>query len=84
MTTGCAGEGIKRERTKARSWLTCAMLVMELDDELQTLSYSLRNAIHDSTPSLGTELLRSLDAVIRDVNIEDNDDDDSDRRRARG
>jgi hypothetical protein len=39
------------------------------------LSCSLRNAIHDSTPSLGAELLRGLDAVIRDVDVEDDHED---------
>ena len=52
------------------------MLAMELDDELQTLSRSLRNAIHDSTPSLGTELLRGWNAVIRDVDVVDDDEDE--------
>jgi hypothetical protein len=48
------------------------------------LSRSLRNAIHDSTPSLGAELLRGLDAVICDVDVADDNDSDSDRTRARG
>ena len=39
------------------------------------LSRSLHNAIHDSTPSLGAELLRGLDAVIRDVDVEDDNED---------
>jgi hypothetical protein len=33
------------------------MLAIELDDELQFLGRSLCNAIHDSTLSLGAELL---------------------------
>ena len=47
------------------------------------LSRSLRNAIHDSTPSLGAELLRGLDAVIRDVDVED-DNEDEQRQDTRG
>jgi hypothetical protein len=39
------------------------------------LSRSLCNAIYDSTPSLGAELLRGLDAVIRDVDVEDDHED---------
>jgi hypothetical protein len=50
------------------------------------LSCSLRNAIRDSTPSLGAELLRGLDAVICDVDVEDDNKDvrNTDRMRARG
>jgi hypothetical protein len=50
------------------------------------LSRSLRNTIRDSTPSLGAELLRGLDAVICDVDVEDDNKDvrNSDRMRARG
>ena len=39
----------------------------------------LRTTVHDSTPSLGAELLRGLDAAIRDVDIE-NDDEDEQRQ----
>ena len=31
-------------------------------------------SVHDSTPSLGGELLRSIDVVIRDVDVEDDDE----------
>ena len=39
--------------------------------------------VHDSTPSLGAELLRGLDAAIRDVDVED-DNEDEQRQDARG
>ena len=40
------------------------------------LSRSLRKVIHDNTPSLGAELLRGLDTVIHDLDVEDDDEDE--------
>jgi hypothetical protein len=53
------------------------MLAQDLKFKRRTtnLSRSLRNTIHDSTLSLGAELLRGLDAVICDVDVEDDNED---------
>jgi hypothetical protein len=40
------------------------------------LGPSLCNTIHDCTPSLGAELLCGLDAAIRDVEVEDDNEDE--------
>jgi hypothetical protein len=79
VTTGCAGEGIRAEGQSFGSWLT---FDVDYGSKRRTtnLCRSLHNAIHDSTPPLRAELLRGLDAVIRDVNIEDDDDKDKQRQ----
>jgi hypothetical protein len=73
VTTGCAGEGIKREGQSFDSWLT---FDVGYGTRIRTtiLSRSLLNTVHDSTPSLGAELLRGLDAAIRDLDVEDDDE----------
>jgi hypothetical protein len=85
VTTGCAGEGV--QGTKDKSLIMVDIRDVGYGSRRRTtiLSCSLRNAIHDSTPSLGAELLRGLDAVICDMDVEDDNEDvhNSDRMRAR-
>jgi hypothetical protein len=56
-TTGCAGEVDQERKDSSLIMVRLMMLAIELDDELRFLGRSLCNAIHDSTPSLGAELL---------------------------
>jgi len=52
------------------------MLARESKRDLRIMRCSLCNAlIHDSTPSLGAELLWGL-MLIRDVDVEDDDEDE--------
>jgi hypothetical protein len=85
VTTRCAGEG---SRDKGQELDHGETYDVGYGSKRRTtnLSRSLRNAIRDSTPSLGAELLRGLDAVICDVDVEDDNKDvrNSDRMRARG
>ena len=78
-TTGCAGAWTRGVKIGGLTYV----VGYGTRQRATILSRSLCNAIHDSTPSLGAELLRGLDAGIRDVDVED-DNEDEQRQDARG
>ena len=61
-----------------------SMLATELDDELHFYSDAyVTRSVHDSTPSLSGELLRGMDAVIRDVDVQDDNEDEQRKMKSR-